>query len=164
MGKPLMALAAIALGAVALQCNANGLPAEHVPSGQQSIPEAMAPPQPAYSAEVVSCQTQAGWGDPYPSIIMLRRLAPQCGAAWVQVIRTNGEPYPVQCATYEEGRLTISTATGDYHLAVERRSLTGDFISKLNPDYSRTALRWQCDAAPSRITDVAPTAAAAKHR
>jgi hypothetical protein len=115
-------------------------------------------------AVTVSCQAQAAWGDPYPSIIILKRLAPECGAAWVQVIRTNGTAYPEQCTSYEQGKLAIGTATGDYYLAVGRRSLTGNFVSRLDASYSRTALTWGCNRSPVLVTDAARPSSPAKPR
>ncbi|HKS89376.1 MAG TPA: hypothetical protein VJR70_08055 [Stellaceae bacterium] len=104
------------------------------------------------AAGAVSCRVKA-WGEPYPSVIVLKRLAPECEAACVQVIRTNGEAYPKQCVSFKDGTLTIGTRTGDYHLAVGGQSLHGDFTSTVNAAYSRKALDWACDRSPALVTD-----------
>lgn len=139
-------------------------------AGPETASAGGTPPPPATSlsppgaAAEVSCQVKAGWTDPYPSVVILKRLAPECSQAEVQVIRTNGQAYPTQCVAYRKGRLTIATATGDYHLTVGRDSLTGDFVSRLDPRYSRTALHWSCNKSPALVTDPMRTTAAVRRR
>ena len=101
----------------------------------------------------VTCQTRAGWGDPYPSIIILKRLMPECDVAEVRVVRTNGHTYRAQCARYRDGRLTIATATGDYSLRVDQKALIGDFVSTVNPDFSRPGLIWNCNRSTATATE-----------
>lgn len=132
------------------------------PSGASPAPRAKRAVEPAH-ASGVTCQVKA-WGQPYPSVIILQRLAPECGAACVQVIRTNGEAYPKQCASYKDGRLAIDTATGDYRLVVGPQSLTGDFVSRRDAASSRTALTWQCDGSPARVADRVQPKTAARER
>ena len=132
-----LALATVALLALGASADANG---KKDGTGASDPPGA------------VSCRVNA-WGEPHPSVIVLDRLAPECEAACVQVIRTNGEAYPKQCVSFKDGTLTIGTRTGDYHLAVEGRRLHGDFVSTVDAAYSRKALDWACDRPPALVTD-----------
>ncbi|HLY43931.1 MAG TPA: hypothetical protein VKQ73_00020 [Stellaceae bacterium] len=135
------------------------------PSGAPPVSRAKRAVAPVGTAPAsgVTCQVKA-WGQPYPSVIILQRLAPECGAACVQVVRTNGEAYPKQCAPYKDGKLAIDTATGDYRLVVGPQSLIGDFVSRRDAASSRTALTWQCDGSPARVADRAQPKTAARVR
>lgn len=131
--------AALAMFAVAVIAEATAVAAELVSGSSSKVAPS------TLETGGVACQTRAGWGDPYPSIIILKRLVPACDVAEVEVVRTNGQKYRAQCAQYRDGRLTIATATGDYSLRVNRQALIGDFVSAVSSDFSRPGLIWTCD-------------------
>jgi hypothetical protein len=143
-------------------------PNEPQASGVMCQLRAVSEPSPAAKPDTphaggVTCQVRA-WGEPYPSVIILARLAPECSEACVQVIRTNGWAYPLQCASLRRGQLDIDTKTGNYRLAVGPQSLRGDFLSTVDSAYSRTDLKWDCDGSPARVTDPMPSKVTAADR